>query len=486
MSGSSEKKALKSGAWYTICNFLVRGIGFISTPIFTRVLTQGDIGRFSNMLTWVSLLAIVTTFDLYASLSVARFDFKDELNEYVASNLVLSSTITIFFYGLFLLFGDNILKILGFSKLQLHISFIYLLLYPAIMMFQTQRQLEYAYKPIIIVTVTSAVGSTFISLICALVMQDKFLGRMVGYYIPAIIINLILYIYVLKKAKYLKLDYCKYGLKIAGPMVFHLIAGYILNSSDVIMIRNLRGDEETALYSISYACAAIIQILWSSVNGAWSPWSIEKMQKKELSTLTKAARPFVAFFAFIVFGCVLIAPEILYVMGGESYIVAKYVIPPVMIGYLFQFLYSLYVNIEFYLKKQMFIALGTIIAAATNLVLNLIFIPKYGFIAAAYTTLFSYAILFIIHFVLTTIGMKKKKWYDDMYNIMIAVLAMGVVFISTILYNVDIIRYILLLIITLVVIILLIVFRKGILSAIKTRSIEPIKKELNKVVQGRN
>ena len=41
--------------------------------------------------------------------------------------------------------------------------------------------------------------------------------------------------------------------------------------------------------------------------------------------------------------------------------------------------------------------MGTIIAAATNMVLNLTFIPKYGYIAAAYTTLFSYIIYFLLH-----------------------------------------------------------------------------------------
>lgn len=60
------------------------------------------------------------------------------------------------------------------------------------------------------------------------------------------------------------------------------------------------------------------------------------------------------------------------------------------------FAYSLYVNIEHYYKKTPYITVNTIIAAASNIVLNFIFIPRYGYIAAAYTTLASYFISFCI------------------------------------------------------------------------------------------
>lgn len=43
------------------------------------------------------------------------------------------------------------------------------------------------------------------------------------------------------------------------------------------------------------------------------------------------------------------------------------------------------------------IAVATMIAAGLNVVLNLIFIPKYGYVAAAYTTLACYIIYYIIH-----------------------------------------------------------------------------------------
>ena len=63
------------------------------------------------------------------------------------------------------------------------------------------------------------------------------------------------------------------------------------------------------------------------------------------------------------------------------------------------FLYSLFSSIEFYYKKNKFISFATITGALLNIILNLIFIPIFGYVAAAYTTLIGYIIMVIMHYV---------------------------------------------------------------------------------------
>ena len=53
---SINKRALKAGIWYTICNFAIRGINFITTPFFTRLISKSDYGLYSNYASWLSLL----------------------------------------------------------------------------------------------------------------------------------------------------------------------------------------------------------------------------------------------------------------------------------------------------------------------------------------------------------------------------------------------------------------------------------------------
>lgn len=58
---------------------------------------------------------------------------------------------------------------------------------------------------------------------------------------------------------------------------------------------------------------------------------------------------------------------------------------------------SHYVNIEHFHKKTPYITGNTVIAPCSNIVLNFLLIPRYGYVAAAYTTLFSYLLSFVLH-----------------------------------------------------------------------------------------
>ena len=93
-----KSKSLKAGIWYTISNFLVKGITFLLLPIFTRIMTSTDVGYFSNVMAWFNILAIITTFEVYSSVSIARFDYKDDLDTYVSSSLFFNFKYCIYLF----------------------------------------------------------------------------------------------------------------------------------------------------------------------------------------------------------------------------------------------------------------------------------------------------------------------------------------------------------------------------------------------------
>ncbi|MCR5557058.1 MAG: polysaccharide biosynthesis C-terminal domain-containing protein, partial [Butyrivibrio sp.] len=109
--------------------------------------------------------------------------------------------------------------------------------------------------------------------------------------------------------------------------------------------------------------------------------------------------------------------------------------------------------IELHLKKTQYISMGTITAGVINIILNVIFIPKFGFIAAAYTTLASYFVNMFMHFFVTRFVLKVKL-YDDwfMFAAIGVVSAISAVFMS--LYSTIIIRYALLVVICLIYVVL--------------------------------
>lgn len=472
MSKSNNKRALKSGLWYTAGNFLLKGIGLITTPLFSRLMTQEDIGDFSNLITWVGITSIIVTLDLYSSIAVARFDYKEDLNSYISSVLCLGSFITIIFFAVSFPFHNIIMEYIGFSEYVYYLIFAYMLFFPSIQIFQAKSQAMYQYKASFLISLLTAIFSSFLSLIFVAFSTKKLDGRVIGYFIPFIVVGMIIFLFYIMKYKP-RTKYWKYALAISTPLIFHLLAGYVLNSSDKIMIHSICGSREVGLYSVAYSCAMIINVLMSSMNLAWVPWSMDQIAENNIHDLQKKAKLFISIFGILVFLIVLMGPEVLLIMGGNSYMEAKYVIPPVMIGIVFQFIYTLYVNIEQYYKKQKQIAAGTLIAAIVNVVLNWIFIPYLGYVAAAYTTLVSYAVLFLIHFLFVK-HMKKNQIYDSKFNLIFLFSAVVFMLFSILLYEMNFLRYTLLSIFFIIVFVYVIRYRRIIIKSIKSESILPV------------
>lgn len=469
MSNENNRKALKSGIWYTVANFIAKGVAFITTPIFTRLMTKSDVGDYSNFTSWLAILTSVITLDLHTSVTLAKFDFKEKLNEYISSVLILGSLVTIGTFAICLPLKGMITQFLSISELEFYLIFLIPLFSPSLQMLQIKNRLEYKYKLSVTLSLGSTVLASIVGVVCVFTFQDKLTGRLVGNFAPLLILYIVLYGYFIHQSNVPNIKYWKYGLRISLPLIIHVLSGQLLASSDRIMITRMCGSEFNALYSVAYTCSMVVSILWTSMNTAWAPWAFEQMDNHNYGALKKASRPYLLFFGLVVFVLLIAAPDILWLMGGEAYESAIMVIPPVMVAFVFQFVYSLYVNIETFSKKQKLIAFGTCMATILNVGLNYVFIPIYGYVAAAYTTLAGYVVLFVIHFLLVK-HLKKTDWYDTKFNLLFLAFFLVLMFGMSLLYLNNTIRYIVIAIFVLVFTILCVVLRKELLYLLKNRS----------------
>lgn len=436
-----NQKVIKSGLWYTVSNFLIKSIGIITTPIFTRLLTKQVFGLYNNFSSWMSVLSIIVTLNLASTFISARFDFETDFNEYILSVLSLSS-LSAMIWMLFLnVFSDFFVNLLGINQIYINIMMIYFVFSPAIDMFQAKERFFYGYKKTVFISWLITVSTAFISVLLVIFLPDKLFGRIVGSVIPTIIVGAILYVIIAKNGKKVRLKYWKYALPICLPYIPHLLSLTVLNSVDRIMITDICGPEESALYSLAYICGSVITVLVTSLNSAFSPWLGEKLNENKLDEIKSISKYYIFLFLALAVGLMLVSPEIILILGGKSYVEAKYVMPPVMSGCVFQFLYTMFVNIEQYKRKTFGMALASISSALFNFILNYIFIPKYGYIAAAYTTLASYLWLLITHMLLV-----KHIHYNEAYQYQFIVTTIIFTFIITIaitvLYSFTFLRYI--------------------------------------------
>lgn len=404
-------KNIKAGLWYTASNFINKGIAYLSTPIFTRLLSKEEFGEFSNFTSWASLLLVVTSLDLYSSINRAYFDYKNDFDEYMSTISGISVSFTALCYIIMYFFKDTVTEWLKMDFKYVNMLFLYLLFYPATNFFMTQQRIMGKYKLFSAVSIGSSVFSMLLSIITVLTFSDKLWGRVVGYIIPIVMLNVVIYGFLFSKGKKIVWEKTRYALLISIPLIPHHISNNVLNSSDRIMINQYCGASDTALYSLAYSCSTLVTLLHTSINQAYIPWLYKKLNEDNLEGISKQGERLLLVFLGLVLGILLLAPEMVYVFGGEKYMVAVTVMPVVMLGCCFQYVYTLYVNLEFYCKKTISVSIGTFIAAGVNVGLNILLIPIYGYMAAAFTTLISYILLYAIHF-----GATRKLEYRNVYN----------------------------------------------------------------------
>jgi len=232
------------------------------------------------------------------------------------------------------------------------------------------------------------------------------------------------------------------------------------------MITRICGAEDNALYSLAYSCGAAITVFVVSLNTAFSTWLGEKLHNNEYDEIRKISKYYILFFVFIACGIILITPELLFVMGGNSYSDAIYVLPPVAFGCVCQFLYTMYVNVEQFKKKTVGMALASVIAALSNYGLNSLLIPRYGYIVAAYTTLISYALLLFIHmFLVKRIGLLRVYSTKTVFFVLLFMCCYTLI-INHIIVN-NTIRYSMLIVYALVSVLLMIRYRRILLNLLK-------------------
>lgn len=431
---NGEWKAAKSAVWYTVSSFLIRGIGLITTPVFTRLLTQDDYGQYSNYTSWLSILTVVITLNLDATLMSARYDYEKTLDNYFLSMIALSSISVIVWAAVLNVFYEAVSQLLGMERIYLNVMLLYLFFLPAVTMFQTRERFFYLYKKNVLLSVLISVSTAFLSVFLVMHMEDRLTGRILGSALPSIVIGMVLYLYFVCKVRQIDVSYWTYALKVCIPYIPHSLSLMLLNTMDRVMINRIRGGQENALYSLSYSCALIITMLFSALNNAYAPWLGEKLSQNETERIRAFSKKYVVFFFLSAAGFILAAPELVYLMGGSEYMEAVSVIPPVGMGLAAQFTYALFVNIEQYKKKTAGMAAASVSAALLNYILNRLLIPEYGYLAAAYTTLASYLFILFIH-----MWIVKKLKYDRVYDyrfILFCVGAMGIFsMLSCILYR---------------------------------------------------
>lgn len=431
--------------WYAFSNIFVNGLAFISTPIFTRLMSKTEYGQFSNFSSWESILMVIVTLDFTTSIARAKYDYNDNMETYLSSILLVSNLVTFVSYIIVEINKPFFESLFSMDIIYIRVMFLYIMFMPAFSYLQTKHRMYKKYRFFVAFAISSAILRTGTSVVLVLLLQDKLFGRIMGYVLPSVLMNISLWIYIVKKGRRIDWSCVKYAAAISIPLIPHVLSGILLGNSDRIMITRYVGAEANAMYTLAYQISLLANLLWTAMNQAWMPWLFDNIHNNKRNEIDKNSKLYLGVFSALIVGVLLITPEFMLILGGLQYYNARFVMPPVVMGCVFQFVYGMYVNLEIYEKKTAIISAGTVLAALLNVGLNAIFIPKYGYIAAAYTTLIGYFALFMIHFIIVRVKIKNLK---DLYSkrFIFSILATLTLFSggSLLLYKWNILRYLIL------------------------------------------
>lgn len=410
-----SREATKAGKWYTIGNILLKGCIFFSLPIFTRILSTVDFGIYNTYMAYEGIITAILGLGLYGTVKNAKLDYKEKFNEYLSSVLSLSLIVLAgiliiinFTYNLYSDFLGFDRVIVNFLVLQSFGSYL-------IYFYGAKLNIEFKYKSYLIISFFNTIGNIGLSifLIKFIFPNTRYLGRIIGSALPLIIVGIIISIsIILKGKKFICKKYWLYALAIGLPLVPHVVSQSLLSQFDRIMITNIVGDSESGIYSYICTICTILYVISSSFDNAWSPWVYMMLKDKKNLEIKKASKEYIAFFAILTLGFICVMPEITKIIASKEYWSGIDLLVPIALSNYFTFLYMIPVNIEYYNKKTKYISFGTISAALLNFGLNFWAIAMFGYRAAAYTTLISYILLFVFHWMIA-----KKLKIEESYNI---------------------------------------------------------------------
>lgn len=427
---SSGKKALKAGIGYTLGNYLLKGLSFLTLPLFTRLLTTSDYGRFSVFLSYEAVLSIILGLAIHSSYKNAKLKYKGaKYNDYIASSIFLIIINTLLIFIIVNVFAVPLSNFLELNRVSINILVLYSYAGAILACFNSYIVLEYRYKSYLFISALNALGNIILSVLLIVFVFDhnRYYGRLIGNFLPLFIISIVLTILLLKNGSIKNVkSYWKWGIFYSLPIIPHGLSQIILSQFDRIMILKMIGSREAGIYSFSYICFSLVAVTTSSLDGAWTPWFYEQMEKRNFETIKKKSSIYMLFMFMFFSTVILICPEIIKIAGSSEYWEAVYCVIPLVAGGFFSFLYNFPAGVEYYHEKTKFIMVGTLCAALINIVLNYIFISHNGYIAAAYTTLTTYILYFLFHY-----GLAKKIQGSSLFSSkLILVLALGVLCIS--------------------------------------------------------
>lgn len=190
-------------------------------------------------------------------------------------------------------------------------------------------------------------------------------------------------------------------MKYSLPLIPTYILWWITSASDRWFVIDMISSHDNGIYSAAYKIPTLLLLVTTLFNQAWQMSAIENKDQKDLPDFyTRIYGAYSSVLFMGAAGLIMIVKPLTYLLvdndPAKNYVYAYHYTPILIIAMIFQCLCQFMSSIYSVRKKSMNSMLTSLVAAAVNIVLNILLIPRYGVYGAALATAASYFACFMV------------------------------------------------------------------------------------------
>lgn len=434
-----EKALAKNTFIIAIGTFLPKFSSIITLPIITGGLTKAEMGTYDLISTLVSLFLPVATLQIQS----AAFRFLIDVREDEKETKRIITNIISFILPTSLIALTILYLCLGNVSLVIR-WLICLYFFSDILMLSTQQivrglsnnklysasSVTISFSNMLLIVLTISVGKQGLVGVLASITIATTIGLILllvkGHILSRIDLSLLSRKTLLEMLSY------------SWPMIPNSLSNWVLSFSDRAVLTAFMGLEANAIYSVANKIPALFTTVQGTFVFAWQENA--SLASKDSDADTYYAEMFDSIFGILVgIMALLIAatPILFWLLIRGDYKEAYYQMPILFMGMLFSSMASFIGGIYVAHKKTRSVGVTTILAAACNLVIDLVFVHKIGIFAASISTLVSYVFLTIYRMV-DVQKFQKIKFNTGRFCLLIVLLVLmcAICWIDTVALNV--------------------------------------------------
>ncbi|MFH1509068.1 MAG: polysaccharide biosynthesis C-terminal domain-containing protein [bacterium] len=416
---------------YAVGSGLQSLINFLLIPLYTRNLDTADYGRLELLNTVLAVLNMIFLIGMASAIiKVANRDTKSDDHKKIASGtaFIFVVPITIIFTVLAWFKATELAElVLGNAELVNLVKLLLLanaVMIPETIFFSTLRSQDRAkiYSSLWIVRAFVILGLNSYFLI---VQKMGIAGILTGNLIAHFLILIVFFLFVNRTVKFkwdnfLFRKLIKFGL----PIIPASLAMWIMDLSDRYFLKHYFDFTEVGIYSLGYKLGFFLSVvLVTPFQMAWP--TISYRLANEPDSKKTFARIFTYFFLLAsaaALGISIFDEALITIMSPAEYITAATIVPLVAFSYVFYGLHFVLAQGIHIVEKTKYYPWVIIIPAVLNFGLNYFFVPRFGMMGAAITTIISFAIvIFLTYLVANKYYPVKQEWLR-LFKIVIAVI----------------------------------------------------------------